>query len=29
MKINNGKTDCKVPFKNLMPFAIKAEFELI
>ena len=26
---NNGRADCKIPFKNLMSFTVKVEFELI
>lgn len=29
MKMNNGRAECKVPFKNEMTFTVKAEFELI
>ena len=27
--MTNNKADCKVPFKNYMPFTVKAEFELL
>ena len=30
MKINSsGKSECKIPFKNLNTFNVKAEYELI